>query len=216
MHTNKKNNKKYVGITKQLVPENRWGSNGANYRGSTHFFSAIRKYGWDNFNHEIIAEGLSKQEACDMEKELIKRYQTQNRMYGYNILEGGDTPRMPQEVRDKISTGLMGNKNGLGKPCSKEKRKKISQAQKGKSLSAEHRKHLSKPKSVTYPCSEEKRQHIIASKQDKKSIRCVETGIEYGSIHECARQMELSATTICAVVRGRCKSTGGYHFEYII
>lgn len=214
IHTNKENNKKYIGITKQVKPENRWGVNGCNYKESTYFYSAIQKYGWDCFEHEIIAEGLSKIEACQLEKQLIAEYKTQDKKFGYNILEGGDAPCLTQEVKDKISQKLIGNKNGLGKPCSNEKREKISKAQKGKKLSEEHRKNLSKPKSITHPCSEEKRQHIIEAKKDKKKIICIETNIIYESIHECARQMNLSATAICAAIRGRIKSTGGYHFKY--
>ena len=114
----------------------------------------------------------------------------------------------------KIAYKLAGNKNCLGKPCSEEKKKKISDAHKGRPLTEEHKQHLRKPKSVTYPCSEEKRQRIIDAKQDKKSIICIETGTIYPSIHECARQLNLSATAICAVLNGRLKSTGGYQFMY--
>lgn len=190
------------------------GVNGCNYKESPHFYSAIQKYGWDNFEHKIVAENLSKQEACEMERNLIAKYQTQNNQFGYNIFDGGTAPSLPQETKNKIANGLKGNKNGLGKPCSEEKKKKISNAQKGKKLTEEHKKNLSKPKSKTYPCSKEKRQHIIDAKQDKKSVVCIETNIIYKSIHECAREMGLDATAICAVVRGRHKTTGGYHFKY--
>ena len=63
------NNKYYVGITKQSV-KRRW-HNGTAYRKNTYFYSAIQKYGWDNFQHEIIAEHLTKDEACDFEITLI-------------------------------------------------------------------------------------------------------------------------------------------------
>lgn len=214
MHINKINGKKYIGITKQDKPEYRWGINGANYKESPHFYSAIQKYGWDNFEHITIASNLSKDKACAMEINLIAQYKTQDREYGYNVFKGGTAPSLPQETKDKIAQGLKGNKNGLGKECSDEKKKKISEAQKGRKLSEEHKRKLSKPKSVTYPCSEEKRQHIIDAKKDKKPITCIETNQSYSSIHECARQMCLDATAICAVLRGRLKLTGGYHFKY--
>lgn len=214
IHTNKINNKRYVGITKQTNPERRWGKNGVNYKQSPHFYSAIRKYGWDNFIHEIIAMNLSKEHACKLEIGLIKKYKTQDKNFGYNTLSGGDAPSLPKETREKISRGLIGNKNGLGKPCSDEKKKKISDSQKGRKLSEGHKQKLSKPKSVSYPCSEEKRQSIINAKKDKKSIICIETNIEYCSIHDCAREMDLEASAICSVLRGRHKSTGGYHFKY--
>ena len=149
-----------------------------------------------------------------MEKDLIKKYNTQNKKFGYNIMEGGIAPQLPQEVRDKISKALKGNKNGLGKKCSEEKKRKISLAQKGKKLTEEHKAKLRKPKSVTHPCSKETRQKIIANKKDKKAIICIETGIEYKSIQECARQLNLYATNICKVLKWKIKTTGGLHFKY--
>lgn len=214
MHENKINQKKYIGITKQK-PQDRWGSNGINYKNRCpHFWNAIQKYGWDNFVHTIVASDLTKEEAVQMEIDLIEQYKTQNTQYGYNILSGGTAPQLPIDVRKKMSMAMIGNKNGLGKPCSKQKAKKISDAQKGRKFSQERKQKLRKPKSVSYPCSQQKRQHIIDAKKDKKQIRCIDSGQIFESIHECARRMGLQATTICAVLRGRLKSTGGHTFEY--
>lgn len=87
-HTNKLNGKLYYGITRQK-PERRW-QKGKGYD-KTYFGKAINKYGWDGFKHDIIAIGLSKEEACKMEQELIAKYKTDNREYGYNIAKGGQT-----------------------------------------------------------------------------------------------------------------------------
>lgn len=213
IHTNRKNGKRYVGITKQ-DPERRWGIDGSHYKESPHLYSAINKYGWDVFDHRIVHSGMTKRDACLLEKHYIDFYKTQDRRYGYNIYEGGTAPSLPQETRDKIARSAIGNKRNLGRVLSEETRRKISEAQKGRPLTEEHKAKLRKPKSVTHPCSPETRQRIIDSKKNKKSVICVETGIVYPSIHECARQMNLPATTICAVLNGRVKSTGGYHFIY--
>ena len=213
VHINKINHKKYIGITKQK-PEDRWGKNGENYKESSHFYAAIQKYGWDNFEHIILKENLTKEQACNMEIHLIKQYNTQNNKFGYNVLPGGTSPAMPQEVREKISRSMKGNKNGLNKVCSEEKKQKISKAQKGRPLAKEHKMKLRKPKSITHPCSEQKRKNIIAAKKDKKAVICIETGIEYESIQECARQLKLHATNICKVLKGKLKTTGGFHFKY--
>ena len=85
LHINKKNNKKYFGQTKQKVSD-RWG-NGSTYRSSKKFYNAIKKYGWDGFNHFIIKTELTKEQADKLERTLIKKYNTTTE--GYNISNGG-------------------------------------------------------------------------------------------------------------------------------
>lgn len=87
-HTNKINGKKYFGITRQK-PERRW-QNGAGYY-KTYFGNAIKKYGWDAFEHAIIASGLNKETAISIEIALIATHKTNDRRYGYNISIGGET-----------------------------------------------------------------------------------------------------------------------------
>lgn len=134
IHTNKTNNKKYVGITKRN-PLNRW-KNGAGYKGQPKFYRAICKYGWNGFIHEIIASNLTENEAKNFEILLIDKLDTISN--GYNVSKGGDTgnnvsmteeerikrrimfsgegnPRfgvkLSQETKDKISKSLTGRKN---------------------------------------------------------------------------------------------------------
>lgn len=66
IHTNNFNNKKYVGITSNKV-DIRWGINGKGYKCQSKFYNAIKKYGWDNFTHEIIKIFNSKEEALRYE-----------------------------------------------------------------------------------------------------------------------------------------------------
>ena len=61
-HINKINNKTYVGITSKKNPYERW-RNGKGYADTPHFGAAIKKYGWDNFEHIIIASSLTEDEA---------------------------------------------------------------------------------------------------------------------------------------------------------
>ena len=74
--------KYYVGITSVGVKA-RWGKNGKNYKGQV-FYRAIQKYGWENIQHEIIAENLTKNEACSLETSLIVELKSYDK-YGYNI-----------------------------------------------------------------------------------------------------------------------------------
>ena len=80
--------KVYIGITCCPV-EKRWGKNGSKYK-TQPFYRAIKKYGWDNINHEILFTNLSKDEAFQKEIELIKYYNSTDRRYGYNISNGGN------------------------------------------------------------------------------------------------------------------------------
>ena len=216
-HVNKINNKQYIGITCQHPPENRWGRNGINYKESPHFWSAICKYGWDNFEHEILFSNLTKADACAKEIELIRQYHTQDKQFGYNIYEGGQTPSIPQETRRKMSSSMMGNKNGFGKKCSEETKKKISDAQKGTKFTKEHCEHISQAKrGKTHKPLDDIARKKISDAHDKCSVICQETGIVYESIQECARQLELYATLVCKVCKGKLHTTGGFHFTYYI
>ena len=87
MHTNKINNKRYIGITGQDTPEDRW-RNGRGYR-TGYFKNAISKYGWDNFEHEILEDGLTLDEANEKEKYYIQFYNSFGEN-GYNLTFGGD------------------------------------------------------------------------------------------------------------------------------
>ena len=91
-HTNKINGKSYIGITSRK-PEDRWGTNGYKYQSQKSkylcFSKAIQKYGWDNFTHEILFTGLTKEDACKKEKELISFYNSKA-PFGYNLTDGGE------------------------------------------------------------------------------------------------------------------------------
>ena len=101
--------KKYIGITSMKPPEKRW-LNGHGYSHNTHFSNAIKKYGWNNFKHEIILENLSEEEAIKMERQLIAEYNTMNQDYGYNKTSGGEIDKeYPDEVRKKISDAAIKN-----------------------------------------------------------------------------------------------------------
>lgn len=97
------NQKVYIGITSRN-PQVRW-RNGKGYESSPHFNNAIKQYGWENIKHEILFEGLTKEEACEKEKELIAQYNSTDRRFGYNGTYGGETGlKITPEVREKIAS----------------------------------------------------------------------------------------------------------------
>lgn len=87
-HTNLVNNKVYIGKTCRK-PEYRW-NEGKGYRYQSHFWHSIQKYGWHNFLHEIIQANLTSDEASDLEKTLIKHYNSIDPNHGYNQTAGGE------------------------------------------------------------------------------------------------------------------------------
>ena len=82
------NNRKYIGIT-SLKPKYRW-SDGKGYKKQKLMYRAILKYGWENIKHEILFDGLSREDAFKIEIELIKEYRSNEREFGYNIGTGGE------------------------------------------------------------------------------------------------------------------------------
>lgn len=116
-HQNKINGKRYIGQTKQ-VPEERFGKNGSNYSRCIHFNNAINKYGWDAFDHYIIQDNLTKEEADELEILNIAFYNTTDPKYGYNLQSGGAGLSMPctktrKEKLSKIFSGRVYVNNGI-------------------------------------------------------------------------------------------------------
>lgn len=213
-HTNKYNGKVYIGITSREV-EQRWGIDGANYKSSPHFYAAIQKYGWDGFEHEILYSDLSKEEACLKEQELIQLYNSMDDKFGYNQTSGGEYYIMSEESKAKLSKSMIGNTNGLGHPCSEEKKKKISESQKGRIFSKEHKQKLSESACKRHiPCSESKKKTLSQNYPKKRKVYCEELDTVFESVQECGRQLNVPASNISKLCKGRGKTLNGYHLKY--
>lgn len=187
IHTNRINGKRYVGITSR-EPGKRWKS-GYGYVDNKHFYDSIQKYGWDNFDHEIFADGLTKDEACNMEKILIEKLHTMDYRFGYNMHEGGNTP--PRRSKDDPDYEY--------RPMSEAQKKKLSEVHKGKRPSDETKKKMS-------------RSHM---NKLGTPILCIETGIVYPSISEAGRAIGRSRAecSIGDAIRGLHETAYGYHWK---
>lgn len=114
-HRNKINGKRYIGQTiHQDNPEARW-HKGKHYKGS--FRQDIDKYGWDNFDHYIIQNNLTAEEADELEKLNIIAFNTTNPKYGYNERLAGNTNTTKYErsesTKQKISANTSNAQKGL-------------------------------------------------------------------------------------------------------
>lgn len=153
VHTNKINGKMYVGQTVHGDnPELRWRNNGKGYEKSTYFQNAIKKYGWENFDHEIIANNLTADEANKFERLLIEKLNTMNEEYGYNLVSGGNSGKTVSfQTRQKISETLKGRFVGENNPnYGNHKVAGEGNGFYGKKHSKETIEHLSKTKTKRY------------------------------------------------------------------
>ena len=137
------NEKIYVGTTQLKKPERRWKYGGSGYKRQPHLWNAIQKYGWENVKHKVIV-CETPEEMWEMEKKLIKEYDTTNPEHGYNHSIGGEKGASgfhpTDETKRKHSELMKGEKNPSKRP---EVRKKISESKKGFSYTDESRRKMS-------------------------------------------------------------------------
>lgn len=144
----------YIGITSRTLKQ-RWSGRGMGYRTCPHFWSAIKKYGWESFEHIEIASGLSREDAEKLEISLIAQYDSTNPERGFNILNGGNgTEKMTDEIRARMSAANKGkpkppgfgaiiSERRMGYKPSEETIAKIKAARAKQTFSAETRAKLS-------------------------------------------------------------------------
>lgn len=77
--------KKYIGQTRTTL-KHRAGMNGKSYQGCSAFNNAIKKYGWENFQVEILEE-VPLDVIDETEVNYILDYNTVDPKFGYNIMQ---------------------------------------------------------------------------------------------------------------------------------
>ena len=129
-YTNILNGKKYVGQTRYSLRQ-RAGKDGKGYNTQFKFGKAISKYGWDNFKCsvlEIIEEDTLEKLSSKLniqERYWINKLNTYKE--GYNCDLGGNSKIVSDHTKELL------RKANLGKVSSEESKRKISEAQRGKS-----------------------------------------------------------------------------------
>ena len=182
-------NKIYIGQTCRNL--DRRAANGIGYIHCTHFYSAILKYGLENFKREILKENLTLDEANYWEEYYINYYDSSNREKGYNIRLGGNNSKCSEESKEKIREYMIHN-NPMKNPEVVEKVKKKTT---GKHMSEESNKRK--------------------SESHKKKIKCVELDIIYDSRNEAAKAIGVDPSNIGRAAKGETETSGGYHWRYI-
>ena len=199
----KENDMVYIGITSQENPWNRWGVHKAHYEYNKHFSRAISKYSWGNFLHEVLFDGLTKEEAERKEIELITKYNSTNEKFGYNKANGGSSNgKHTEETKRKIS------EKATGRGHSEESKQKMSKQRTGKNNIMYGKTH-----------TEEAKEKI--AKATSKPVRCIETGIIYPSALEAKRQIGADNSVINRCINGKASYAGKLpdgtklHWEYV-
>ena len=215
--------KVYIGIT-HLKPETRWWY-GYGYKGNHHFWNAIKKYGWDAFTHEILFSGLTQNQAEQIEKDLVKQYNSTDKNRGYNVAEGGHV--LSEASRKKISETrkARGIKPwSAGKHHTKETREKISRANKGNRnhvVWTEEQKEKVRAtkvgeKNPNYgkPMREETKQRLLAVNEIPVVQICDDGEKVYRSAKEAGDKTGIANCNITRVCRGQRTTAGGFKWRY--
>lgn len=230
--TNVINNKIYIGQTSQVKFYERFNRHLSNARCNLEGFlyNAIRKYGHENFNFELIYCCLDQTICNELEIHFINQFQSTNKKFGYNILIGGGQSPLPLESRQKISkvlkqqylngrkpwnadlkgtyhTGLKPWNSGMKGQYKLDSGVNISKALTGVSKSEEHRKNLSIAK---------KKYNAENTHVQAKKVRCIETEMIFDSATKAAQFFGTNNhSNITRVCRGERKHYKQLTFEYV-
>lgn len=223
------NGKIYIGITSQ--PVNRRWRNGEGYRQNEHFSNAIRKYGWQNIEHEILYTGLGKAEAEQKEIGLIALYKSDNPQFGYNIEAGGNHHFVSEITKEKIRQKNLGKKQSpetvrkrvekIRNP-SEETRKKLSIASTGRKKSEAEIEYLRKinigNRNAAGCKRSERHKQILRELKSKEVLQMTAEGVcvrKFSSLADAEKNTGISKGNICECVHGARSHAGGYVWKYV-
>ena len=115
----------YIGMTKNTIEKRIE----CGYQHNARLREAGRKFGWRNFKHEVLENNLPYDNAQEMEKHYIALNDSTNQAKGYNLSLGGKSTfqglRHSKETRKKMADAQR------GKVVSEETKKRLSEANKG-------------------------------------------------------------------------------------
>ena len=203
LHRNKINGKVYIGQTCQK-PEKRW-NYGHGYKNCPRFYSAIVSYGWSNFEHIILENNLTSDEANEKEQYYIKKYNSQNPDLGYNLTEGGSS--LSEYWKTPEHRELQSQNKKLY--FKEHPDKKIENDMHLKEIAQKSAKIRSEKMKENY-ANQGGLFHLNESR--KKRIKCIETDEIFASLSEASRKYNISVGNISSVIHGKRKSAGGYHW----
>ena len=176
MIQNKVNGKIYIGQAVNI--EKRWGKHKSELRGNyhinKHLQNAWNKDGESNFEFTVICE-CDESQLNTMEEYYIYELMTYDDDIGYNKTYGGDSGRPAEETKQKISGAKKGkycgkNSPNYGRTFSEEHKRKLSEANKGKTHSEKTRRKMSEARKGKYCGKNNPNYGKHHSKETKKKL----------------------------------------------
>ena len=222
VHTNKTDGMRYVGITCKTTKE-RW-RKGSSYRHNPHFYRAIQKYGWDGFMHDVLVDGLDKEDAAEWERFLIREWRCTDRAYGYNIALGGEGNEMysPQMKKKMSESAIRRNQDPVkfAHICDGNRRRWEDPSEHEKSSKSlllyyqnnpERREEISKERKAYFACHPEKKKtrRVAQLSDDGETIKV------WNCMTDAAKQFGTNPQNISSVCNGKRKRAGGYSWKYV-
>lgn len=222
------NGKVYIGIT-GCTPEVRW-QGGYGYKDNGRFFKDILKYGWDNISHMILAQGLTKEQATEMEATQIAIHKSILPQYGYNQTST-DMSAHNRAVDQYSTDGTYICTHSSVKMAAQSVNTIPSTISKACSNHSVTRGYLWKfaedKEELIIPCDLSRRihkPHRRVSMKGKKVLQCSKDGkliCTYDSAKEASEKTGVNRGDICSCCKGqkgskgRTKHTaGGYIWKY--
>jgi group I intron endonuclease len=195
-------NKSYIGkcskgLSRILDHLKAWKNPKQDYRAKL-LYRAMRKYGIDSFDYEILYTASDENELNLKEKYYIEKFKTLDRNFGYNLTEGGTggntwghlTPEDLLKAKERLrkSNKKFWKKDPRAKELRKilsnnlkEMRKDPTKNQKNREIAKKRLSELNK----TDP------RFLAARENRKKPVICVETGEIFKSIKEAALKLNV-------------------------
>lgn len=185
------NNKIYVGQTKRGYRK-RFLEHIKPNDGSPYLKNAIKKYGVDNFECELLDIAYDQETANEKEKSWISALKTFNGKNGYNILMGGNVKPLNSDTKNKMSSSKKGELNSFY----------------GKKHSTQSKEKMSKWKRENY---------ILEKHPLSKKVKCIELNRVFNCVREAEIELNINAHHIGQVANNKYgrKTAGGYRWKWV-
>lgn len=220
--TNKITGKQYVGQTIRTVEE-RWKDH-CRVKDDNYFHRAIRKYGKENFEIEIIDTANNANELDQKEIYWIEHLRTLV-PHGYNTKPGGNVamrgrlggynPKSKLIYQFRLNGGMVGGYWGVSEA---ERTTGISSTM---ILRCLHSERTLLAGGYIWMYAKDFTPERVAKKVDTykrnryEAVLCVETGEKFDSMTEAAKKHGTYPCSISACCSGKLKTTAGYHWQKI-